>query len=352
MIGFIIRRFIQAVLVLILVIFVMFVLAHLVPGGEARAVLGPRAQPLEIRNFNRQNGLNLPLWNQFFRYIWKLARLQFGRAVTYNQSVSSLIALRLPRTLILVGLATVFALLVAVPLGIYQVVRRNKPDDYVVTGLSFIFYSTPAFLIGTLLILYFAIDLHVFPVEGPQGGGSWSDIENVRALVLPVLTLSALTIALVQSLHALVHDGDDDRGLHPNGTSERCRASTCPLRARLEECSDPHHHADRSVLACDSERRCHNRGRLQLSGNGQAGRGCGLPGRRTHTSRRDLRDHRGDGGREPIGGHLLRRRRSEGAIWLILGTGQGSRRTSNKQLLRGDSGNSRRQSYRACRSSS
>jgi len=194
-IGFIIRRFIQAVLVLILVIFVMFVLAHLVPGGEARAVLGPRAQPLEIRNFNRQNGLNLPLWDQFFRYIWKLARLQFGRAVTYNQSVSSLIALRLPRTLILVGLATVFALLVAVPLGIYQVVRRNKPDDYVVTGLSFIFYSTPAFLIGTLLILYFAIDLHVFPVEGPQGGGSWSDIENVRALVLPVLTLSALTIA-------------------------------------------------------------------------------------------------------------------------------------------------------------
>lgn len=195
MIGFAVRRLLQAILVIIGVIFIMFILVHLVPGGEARAVLGPRASAPEIRNFNNQNGLYLPIWDQFLHYIWRLAHLNFGRATTYNQSVSSLIALRLPRTLILVGIATVFALLVAIPLGVFQVVRRNKPEDYVFTGLSFIFYSAPAFFLGTLLILWFGLDLHLFPVEGPQGGGSWSDIENIRALVLPVLTLAALTIA-------------------------------------------------------------------------------------------------------------------------------------------------------------
>jgi peptide/nickel transport system permease protein len=193
--GFVVRRFLQAVLVVIGVIFIMFILVHLVPGGEARAVLGPRASALEIHNFDVQNGLNLPIWDQFLHYLWRLAHLNFGRATTYNQSVASLIALRLPRTIILVGIATAFALVVAVPLGIFQVVRRNKPEDYALTGLSFIFYSAPAFFLGTLLIWWLAIDFHLFPVEGPQGGGSWSDILDIRALVLPVLTLAALTIA-------------------------------------------------------------------------------------------------------------------------------------------------------------
>jgi peptide/nickel transport system permease protein len=193
--GFIIRRFLQAILVVVGVMFLMFILVHLVPGGEAREVLGPRANEIEIRIFNREHYLNLPIWDQFFRYIWSLARLQLGQATTYNQSVSSLIALRLPRTLILVGVATLFALIVAVPLGIFQVVRRNKPEDYVITGLAFIGYSAPAFLIGILLILYFAVDIHLFSVEGPQGGGTLIALEQPRALVLPVLTLAALTVA-------------------------------------------------------------------------------------------------------------------------------------------------------------
>lgn len=195
MTGFVIRRFFQAILVVIGVILIMFLLVHLVPGGEARAALGPRAQAFQIANFNRQNGLDLPLWDQFVQYVWRLAHLNFGRAVTYNQSVGSLIALRLPRTLILVGIATVLALAVAVPLGVFQVVRRNKPEDYVITGLAFIGYSSPVFLVGILAILFFAINLHLFSVEGPQGGGSWSDIENVRALVLPVVTLATISIA-------------------------------------------------------------------------------------------------------------------------------------------------------------
>lgn len=195
MTGFIVRRFLQAIVVVIGVMLIMFILVHLVPGGEAREVLGPRASLPEIRNFNRQNGLDLPLWDQFLRYIGNLARMNLGRAVTFNQSVASLISLRLPRTLILVGFATILALVVAIPLGIFQVVRRNKPEDYIVTGLAFIGYSTPAFLVGILLIWIFAIDFNIFSVEGPQGGGVLNAFSDPSAMVLPVVTLAVLTIA-------------------------------------------------------------------------------------------------------------------------------------------------------------
>ena len=195
MTGFLLRRLIQAVVVVIGVIFIMFVLVHLIPGGEARAALGPRAQPFQIRQFNRQNGLNLPVWDQFVHYVWNLLRFQLGRSPKYNQTVSGLIANRLPKTLVLVGLATLLALIVAIPLGIYQVVRRYRPEDYVLTGLSFIGYATPAFLLGILLISWFALDLRWFSTEAPQAQGLLSILGDPRGLVLPVLTLSALTIA-------------------------------------------------------------------------------------------------------------------------------------------------------------
>jgi len=193
--GFLLRRLVQAVVVVIGVIFIMFVLVHLIPGGEARAALGPRAQPYQIRQFNRENGLNLPVWDQFAHYVWNLLRFRLGRSPKYNQTVAGLIANKLPKTLVLVGLATLLALVVAIPLGIYQVVRRYKPEDYVLTGLSFIGYATPAFLLGILLISWFALDLRWFSTEAPQSQGVLSILGDPRGLVLPVLTLSALTIA-------------------------------------------------------------------------------------------------------------------------------------------------------------
>lgn len=195
MTGFLLRRLGQAVIVIIFVMLLMFLLIHVIPGGEARAVLGPRAQPYQIAAFNRENGLDLPLWDQFFRFLWNLSRFQLGRSESYNQPVTQLIGQYLPKTLILVGISTLFALVVAIPLGIYQVVRRYKPEDYAITGLTFILYAMPAFLLGTLLILWFAIYLPWFSVEGPQGSSVWSIITDPRALVLPVLTLSAISIA-------------------------------------------------------------------------------------------------------------------------------------------------------------
>jgi peptide/nickel transport system permease protein len=196
-VGFLLRRLGQAIIVLIGVLIFVFLLAHVIPGGAARAAIGPRATPLQIRLFNRLNGYDLPLWRQFWRYIYEILppRFNLGYSYHYNQGVTTVIGEYLPKTLLLVGISTLLALIVAVPLGILQVVRRNHPVDYSLTGASFILYAMPPFLLGTILILYFAIDLHWFPTEAPQASTVLGILSDPRGLVLPELTLAAITIA-------------------------------------------------------------------------------------------------------------------------------------------------------------
>jgi peptide/nickel transport system permease protein len=195
-IGFLLRRIAQAIIVILGVIMIVFVLSKLIPGGEARSILGPRSTSVSIAHFNRVNGLDLPLWDQFWRYLEGIVvHANLGYSFKQNQGVRELIEARLPKTLALVGVSTMLALVVAIPLGILQVVRRNTPVDYTATGLSFFFYAMPSFLLGTLLILWFALDLKWFPVSPPINSAGFTIFEDPRAFVLPVLTLSAITIA-------------------------------------------------------------------------------------------------------------------------------------------------------------
>ena len=196
MIAFIIRRIIQAIVVILVVLVLLFILLHQIPGGAARAAIGPRATPQQIAAFNQVNGYNRPLLDQFWLYLVRLVwHHNLGYSYHHNQAVTSLIMSYLPKTLVLVGISTFLALFIAVPLGILQVVRRNKPIDHVLTGASFVFYGMPSFLLGTLLILYFAVDLHWFSVEAPQGHTVGAILADPRGLVLPEITLAAITIA-------------------------------------------------------------------------------------------------------------------------------------------------------------
>jgi peptide/nickel transport system permease protein len=193
---YLLRRLSQAVVVLVGVALITFLLAHVIPGGAARAALGARATLGQVASFNRLNGYNLPLWDQLYHYFVGLVEhFNLGYSYKANQPVKDLIFSRLPKTLVLLGISTTFAVIVAVPLGIVQVVRRNKAIDYLLTALSFIFYAMPAFLLGTLLILYFSIDFSWFPISAPSASTVLGVLEDPRALVLPVLTLSAITIA-------------------------------------------------------------------------------------------------------------------------------------------------------------
>jgi peptide/nickel transport system permease protein len=194
--GYLIRRVAQAIVVVFGVTLLVFLLSHIIPGGAARAALGQRATALQITQFNHLNGYDLPLWEQFYRYCKGLVlHVELGYSYKRNQPVASLIEEDLPKTLLLVGISTVFAVLAAIPLGVLQVVRRNKPVDYVLTSVAFVGYSMPAFLLGQLLILYFAIDLHWFSTEAPQASSVGGILSDPRDLVLPVLSLSAITIA-------------------------------------------------------------------------------------------------------------------------------------------------------------
>lgn len=172
-------------------------LFQLVPNGAvglARTDLGTRATLAQIHQFIRSNGLNLPWWDQYWHLLDGYVHLNFGYSYHYNEQVWPLIRLYLPRSLVLVSLSTLLALVIAIPLGVFQTVRRNKPSDYTFTSLAFIFYAMPTFVLGNLLILYLADDNHIFAASVPDASIG-SLITNWHALTLPVVTLAAITVA-------------------------------------------------------------------------------------------------------------------------------------------------------------
>ncbi len=195
MTRFIIRRTLQAVAVLLLVSLMMFTLVHLLPGGAAKAELGVRASPSQIKAFNIANGYNRPVVEQYFFYLNNLIHGRLGFSYVKNESVSYLLKVDLPKSLYLSGLALFFTLLIAIPLGVYQAVRRNKPDDFVLTGMSFVGYSMPTFWLGLLLIAFFSVYWKVFPSEGPQAATVSGAISDPRGMFLPVLTLTIVGVA-------------------------------------------------------------------------------------------------------------------------------------------------------------
>ena len=126
----------------------MFVLFHLLPGNPARAELGVKAQPAAVAAFDKLQGLNRPIWYQFWVYLDHLFHGNLGFSYIQNASVALLFDQRFPKTILLLTLATIVAIAIAIPLGIFQAVRRNKVDDYVLTGDLVRPVFVPDFLAG------------------------------------------------------------------------------------------------------------------------------------------------------------------------------------------------------------
>ncbi len=196
MTGYIIRRIAQAVLVAAGVTAVTFGLEQLIPGSLARGILGSRASPAEIAAFNRANGLDRPVIEQYLTFLGRVARGDLGFSYRLNQSVDSLVLHQLPNDLILVGSALVLALAIAIPLGIAQATHRNRVTDQLATAAAFTLYSMPSYWLAILLIAGLSVGLHVFPPEAPQASTVGGLLADPRALVLPVLTLTLINVAL------------------------------------------------------------------------------------------------------------------------------------------------------------
>jgi peptide/nickel transport system permease protein len=195
MTGFIIRRAGQAVIVLLGVTLVLFLLLHALPGSLARAIIGPRATPQEIVAFNQANGLNHGVFHQYFTYLNHLLHGNLGFSYKKQVSVRTLLAGELPKDLLLVGSSLVIALLIAIPVGVAQAVRRNGLLDYAGTAVSFVLYALPPFAAAILAIALLAIKFHVFPAEAPQGSSVGAIVSDPRALILPVGTLALISFA-------------------------------------------------------------------------------------------------------------------------------------------------------------
>ncbi|WP_052432572.1 ABC transporter permease [Streptacidiphilus carbonis] len=195
MTAYLLRRTGQALVVVFGVMVLTFVMIHLVPGSAARASLGTRATAERIALFNAANGLDRPLAAQFVSFVQQAAEGNFGTSYSLHQPVSTLIAQRLPRDGVLLGLSTLLALSVALPMGIFQAVRRGRVADHVLTVVSFVLYSMPDFFFALLLVAVFSVQLHLLPSQAPQAESVAGILADPRALVLPVVTLTLVSVA-------------------------------------------------------------------------------------------------------------------------------------------------------------
>jgi peptide/nickel transport system permease protein len=192
---YLIRRSGHAVLVVTGVMILTFILIHMEPGSVARSVLGVRATGSRIAIFNATYGLNQPLYQQFGSYVTQVLHGNLGTSYYLQQPVSALFAQRLPRDLFLLGSSTALALLVSLPMGMYQAVRRGGLMDNALSAVSFTLYCMPAFFFAVLLVAVFAVQTHVFLPEAPTGTSVGSMLTQPRALVLPILTLTLIQVA-------------------------------------------------------------------------------------------------------------------------------------------------------------
>jgi peptide/nickel transport system permease protein len=189
------RRVAQSVAVVAGVMVLTFILIHLVPGSAARAALGVRATASRVAIFNAAYGLDRPLPQQFTAYVSQVFQGNLGVSYTVQEPVATLIGQRLPKDCLLLGLSTALALLVGLPMGMYQAVRRQRLDDHLLSGIAFTLYSMPDFLIAVLLIGALSVQLHWLPPEAPQGSSIAEILADPAGLVLPVVTLALVTMA-------------------------------------------------------------------------------------------------------------------------------------------------------------
>jgi peptide/nickel transport system permease protein len=182
---YVIRRVAQSLLVLVGITLAVFLLVQLVPGNPARAVLGPRATAAAVAALQRNLGLDRPLPAQYWGFLTRAVRLNFGTSTTQQVPVAHLIWPRLGATLLLTAYATVVSVVVAVPLAIASARRRNRLSDHLIRLTTMITFAMPSFWLGLLLILFLAVKLPIFPPSG-YGVGL---IGHLDSLTLPALAL-------------------------------------------------------------------------------------------------------------------------------------------------------------------
>jgi peptide/nickel transport system permease protein len=189
MLGFVARRLLYLVPVLVAVSLLTFLIASLLPGDLAYVILGDQATPEKVEALRHDMGLDAPIWWRYLSWLGHVLQGDFGRSFRTGQTVLQAVAERLPVSFELMLLAELGALVIGIPLAIACAVRSGSAFDRFMTGTAFSMLSVPAFLSAILLIYLFAVALHWLPATGYVPFEE-DPIGNLRCFVLPALTLA------------------------------------------------------------------------------------------------------------------------------------------------------------------
>jgi ABC-type dipeptide/oligopeptide/nickel transport system permease component len=216
MIRLLASRLLYTLPVLWLVVSVVFLLIHMVPGDPIEAMLGESSASADVQAARHAYGLDLPVGQQYLRYWNGVLHGRLGQSIRLNQDVGRVIWERYPYTLRLTISALVVALLLSIPAGVRSAKRRDRWDDRVLSVVSLFGLSFPNFALGPILILFFAIKLGLLPVSG---SGTWEH------LVLPSITLGGALAAILTRMvrTAMLEELGQDyiRTARAKGLSER-----------------------------------------------------------------------------------------------------------------------------------
>ena len=190
MIELVLKRVGSGLLIVFTAITAIFFLANGI-GDPARASLGPNAGPDRVQEYRVAHGLHLPLHEQYWNYLGGLLQGDLGNSFSDEQPVAEVIGDRLPRTLLLMGLAMVFELVFGLSLGIMAALRRNTWFDTGFMGMAFMGISVPSFVSGPIFLMVFAFRFGWFPIGGFGEGLA----DNVYHAILPALTMAIIGTA-------------------------------------------------------------------------------------------------------------------------------------------------------------
>lgn len=196
MLGYILRRIVATVPVMMTVAVIVFLLLHLTPGDPAALIGGDLASPEDLRRIRESLGLERPIVEQFGSWLWRVLQGDLGTSLFTRIPVAQLILQRIEPTLAIGLTIMLIAVVVAVPLGVLAAWNANTWIDRLIMMLAVAAFSMPIFLIGYLLIFTFAVDLAWFPVRGYQSIGN-GVVNFLRHIALPSITVSFIYIALL-----------------------------------------------------------------------------------------------------------------------------------------------------------
>jgi peptide/nickel transport system permease protein len=220
--SYVFRRLLQLIPVVFGVTLIVFFMIHLIPGDPARTMLGVHATPEAVARLHKQWGLDQPLFNQYLDFMQRLLHGDLGESLFYNLDVKTLLIQRVGPTLWLLGMTTIFAVIIAVPLATLAATKKDSSRDQAIRVVPMFGLAMPSFWVGIILILLFGLHLgRLFPVGG-YGDGL---LGHIHSMILPAFTVALfISPILIRSLRASllnVLESDYITTARSKGISER-----------------------------------------------------------------------------------------------------------------------------------